>query len=291
MTEEDRKREQAADLKGALSVNQPDIDYMENRYHTKEVSRNLGFTRETLRYYEELGLIRPQRGENGQYREFDFFDISRLMAIDFYKKRGFSPLEIKKLMQLPDTESYSVSMKQQTEALQNTILSLQEMLERLREAQIFLDNNDGQMGSFSVKNMPRYCVRETLDAVSHFEEYQDKVLRHLNLEREDVLSNMVRKVVFDENGYKGSEICLVKPAQEDCPDGDRSLLETGRCLYTAFAADNQDNSVMKSMFILCHEWAAEHGETFRGVAYIFIRGIFLREETDRNYYEVWIPLQ
>lgn len=291
MTEEDRKREPAADLKGALSVNQPDIDYMENRYHTKEVSRNLGFTRETLRYYEELGLIRPQRGENGQYREFDFFDISRLMAIDFYKKRGFSPLEIKKLMQLPDTESYSVSMKQQTEALQNTILSLQEMLERLREAQNFLDNNDGQMGSFSVKNMPRYWVRETLDAVSHFEEYQDKVLRHLNLEREDVLSNMVRKVVFDENGYKGSEICLVKPAQEDCPDGDRSLLETGRCLYTAFAADNQDNSVMKSMFILCHEWAAEHGETFRGVAYIFIRGIFLREETDRNYYEVWIPLQ
>ena len=89
MTEEDRKREQAADLKGALSVNQPDIDYMENRYHTKEVSRNLGFTRETLRYYEELGLIRPQRGENGQYREFDFFDISRLMAIDFYKKRGY----------------------------------------------------------------------------------------------------------------------------------------------------------------------------------------------------------
>ena len=50
-------------------------------YHMKDIFEHLGFTRETLRYYEEIGLIKPKRGQYSRYREFDLFDISRLMAI------------------------------------------------------------------------------------------------------------------------------------------------------------------------------------------------------------------
>ena len=81
------------ELQGALqSINKLDSDNS-TVYRAKDLYQNLGLTRETLRYYEEIGLIAPERNQSSQYREFTFEDVSRLMSIDFYKKRGFSPLE------------------------------------------------------------------------------------------------------------------------------------------------------------------------------------------------------
>ena len=67
-------------------------------YHTTDVYQTLGLTRETLRYYEDVGLIQPKRSSQSQYREFDLYDMSRLMSIDFFRKRGFSPVEIRELL-------------------------------------------------------------------------------------------------------------------------------------------------------------------------------------------------
>lgn len=80
-------------------------------YHTSDVFHDLGLTRETLRYYEKIGLIKPKRRQESQYREFDFYDMSHLMAIDFYKKRGFSSLEIRDLSKTTNTDEYDAMIK------------------------------------------------------------------------------------------------------------------------------------------------------------------------------------
>ena len=86
--------------------------------------RHLGFTRETLRYYEEIGLLSPKRSQGSQYREFDLYDMSRLMSIDFYKKRGFSPVEMKGLLKETGTEGYDGLFQQQLDCLQEQIMRL-----------------------------------------------------------------------------------------------------------------------------------------------------------------------
>lgn len=45
-------------------------------FHTKDVYRHLGFTRETLRYYEEIELISRKRSRDSQYREFDYLILN-----------------------------------------------------------------------------------------------------------------------------------------------------------------------------------------------------------------------
>lgn len=35
----------------------------------KDIFNYLGLTREILRYYEEIGLVKPQRGQSSKYRE------------------------------------------------------------------------------------------------------------------------------------------------------------------------------------------------------------------------------
>lgn len=268
------------------SIMQTDTDAV---YHTKEVSHHLGFTRETLRYYEEIGLISPKREKYSQYRAFGFFDMSHLMAIDFYRKRGFTPIQIRNLLRADSRRQYEQILRQQRDSLKNEIERLQGMLERLEKARNFYDHATADMGKFETRIMPAYYVRESIDSISSFQEYREKVLTYLNLDSEDILSNMVREITFDDGGFKASGMYLVMRRPLD--NKESLLLEGGRCLYTTLIADNNDNTLLEKMFVLCQQWAKEHQEAFRGVVYIFIRFIILKEQTDKNYYEVWMPLK
>ena len=268
-----------------------DADDLSEIYHVKDVYENLGLSRETLRYYEEIGLISTKRNSESQYREFDFLDISHLMAIDFYKKRGFTPLEIKKLMNVEDDEEYSLMLQNHIQSMENELKNLSEMLERLRITKQFFDNVDKTDIRFSIRNLRLYLVREMLDSVTSFGEYRDKVLGYLNLKNEDILSNMVRMVTFDNTGYKGSGMCIVKPADSKAGRDKSIYLESGRSLYTTIVPDNDDNSIMEKMFELVSVWSKTNQIELKGVAYIFISFIKFNECTEKHYYEVWIPLK
>lgn len=258
-------------------------------YHTTDVYQTLGLTRETLRYYEDVGLIQPKRSSQSQYREFDLYDMSRLMSIDFFRKRGFSPVEIRELLTAAAPEDYAALMHSQLDRLDRKIAQLQQMRHRLVEAQSFCESVPDIAGSFSIRELPLYCVWETLPSVSSFGEYRNRVLKFLDLEQEDILSNLVRAISFDETGYKGSEMYVVKPTVR--MSRAETFLEHGKCLYTTLIADNNDPSVPEKMFDLCHNWATEHKASFRGVVYIFIRFVMLKKNTDQHFYEVWVPLK
>ncbi len=272
------------------NINKKDVDNLEAVYRTSDVYRNLGLTRETLRYYEEIGLISPKRSPSSQYRNFDFWDISHLMAIDFFKKRGFSPLEVKELMDMDCIEDYIKIMTRQIECFEKNIRRLQNVVKRLEAATDFCAYHSRNGSQLTVRDLPLYAVQETLDAVSSFEEYQEKVLAYLNLEDEDILSSLVRSITFDETGYKGSEMCIVTPATAKS-QRKNVYLEDGRCLYTTLSAGNNDNSVMDKMFLLVHKWAEEHEERLKGIAYVFIRFVMLDGRTEQNFYEIWLPLK
>ena len=198
-------------------------------YHMKDIFEHLGFTRETLRYYEEIGLIKPKRGQYSRYREFDLFDISRLMAIDFYKKRGFSPVAIKGILEAKP-EEYAEKLQQVSttleslkmlvtgkvslitglsallggslppgtiwvSSLQAQIDRLSQMQKRLKETQRFYQEFSENTGKLEIRELPLYYVAERFPSVASFGEYRNKVLRFLNVENEDILSSMVRTLV------------------------------------------------------------------------------------------------
>lgn len=278
------------ELQGALqSINRLDSENS-TVYRARDLYQNLGLTRETLRYYEEVGLIAPGRNQNSQYREFTFDDVARLMSIDFYKKRGFSPLKIRELIEAEKHRDLEL-LDQKISDIKETIRAGQRILRRLAETKAFCEYAAQSKKVFSVKELPPYWVLETFDAVSSLNEYQERILGSLDLQEEDILSNLVRVVTFDSAGYKGTKMCLVSKAPNGKEAAGRLSLESGRCLHTVFDADSHDDSLMEKMFFESHQWATEHQKHFVGVVYIFIRFVELSELKERNFYEVWIPLK
>ena len=64
----------------------------------KYVEELVGITKKNIRFYEEQGLLAPDRAENG-YREYGQADVDRLMQIKLLRKLGVPIEEIKRIFQ------------------------------------------------------------------------------------------------------------------------------------------------------------------------------------------------
>lgn len=65
----------------------------------KQVAEQTGLPAKTIRYYEDIGLIAPDRGPNG-YRSFGPRDVQRLAFLARARNLGFSLDECRRLMGL-----------------------------------------------------------------------------------------------------------------------------------------------------------------------------------------------
>ncbi len=69
-----------------------------------DVAKASGLPAKTIRYYDEIGLIRPQRGANG-YRAFRDTDLHKLAFLGRARALGFSIADCRNLLQLYEDDS------------------------------------------------------------------------------------------------------------------------------------------------------------------------------------------
>jgi len=81
-----------------------------------EVNKLFNTTSETLRYYEQKGLINPDIQENN-YRYYDFFDLQKLRQIFLFRSLGISIESIQKIMaeEISEKEYIDLLTKHQEE--------------------------------------------------------------------------------------------------------------------------------------------------------------------------------
>ena len=91
----------------------------------KEASKAANVSVRTLRYYEEIGLLRPVRASENGYREYDEADIRRARLIRAYRELQFSLAEIQSLLDAPRLERDRL---------------LQQQIEKLRTRRQIIDN-------------------------------------------------------------------------------------------------------------------------------------------------------
>jgi len=104
-------------------------------------ARQTGLNAKTLRFYEEIGLVRPHRRGNG-YRDYDPSDVHRLRFLKRARSLGFSVEECRRLLALyQDRNRTSAEVKRiakgklvQIDAKIADLVSLRRTLEHLVEA-------------------------------------------------------------------------------------------------------------------------------------------------------------
>ena len=81
-----------------------------------DVAQASGLSAKTIRYYEDIGLVRPLRGENG-YRAFAETDVHKLSFLARARSLGFSIEDCRTLLSLyEDRSRASANVKALAEA-------------------------------------------------------------------------------------------------------------------------------------------------------------------------------
>jgi DNA-binding transcriptional MerR regulator len=70
-------------------------------YSGNKLTKMSGVSARTLRYYDEIGLLKPKRVAESGYRIYGQAEVDALQQVLFYRELGFALDDIKKLMQAP----------------------------------------------------------------------------------------------------------------------------------------------------------------------------------------------
>lgn len=114
---------------------------------TKDLEKELGLTKHTIRYYEDEGFIHPQRDENG-YRNYSEEDLQILQVVKFLRSLNIS---------IDDIKAFLDGRTSFEECLGVTEIHLEKQVESLKKIQ-------NKVKLFKEKNLPIIPALDTIES-------------------------------------------------------------------------------------------------------------------------------
>lgn len=128
----------------------------------KEVSEITGISIRTLRYYDEIGLLKPTELTEAGYRLYDNKALEKLQEIMFFRELEIPLIDIKKIMDNPnyDKERALLAQKSLLEQKRNRLNGIIELI-----TDVMKGVNTMSFGAFSNEEVQK-MVNHTLSCMS-----------------------------------------------------------------------------------------------------------------------------
>ena len=124
------------------------------RLKISEAAEYTGLENETLRYYESMGIVEPQRDSETGYRFYSDWDLHYLMDTKWYRNTGMSLPEVVEIVRsdslekiVEKCESQEVALLRQVQQCENRLQALYRHIDRIRKIK-------PNLGFFSLRESP-----------------------------------------------------------------------------------------------------------------------------------------
>ena len=104
---------------------------MKNFFKIGEISKLYGIGTDSIRYYEEIGMIQPKRSESG-YRYYSIHDIWRLNVIRDLRSIGFTMEQIREYLKHHTVSSSLSMLEEEKKAIAAQIRASENITEKCR---------------------------------------------------------------------------------------------------------------------------------------------------------------
>ncbi|WP_162551168.1 MerR family transcriptional regulator [Paenibacillus tepidiphilus] len=262
-------------------------------FRTSDLLGILGVSRDTLRYYEEQGIVKPYQNESNLYRQYDDYDIYTLMVADFYRKRNLSLKEVRTLQSGAGIAELGNVLDSKARQLEESIRNHQYMLRIIRETKAFCKQLDKHLNRYSIRKLPAHRVLGEFSDFNAFLEYPN-ILQNIDLTKRDILSSIMRSYTFDHNGFTDSKMLIVQKHKAIPAETDEAYISYPKCMYTVVedGRHRSGNSDIKhTVFEAAINWGQERGYKPLGVAFINTRLVAYHEHQERVFLEIFIPVE
>lgn len=215
---------------------------MKHYYKIGEIAKLYHISTDSLRYYEELGILRPARGENG-YRMYHIHDLWRLNVIRDLRALGFSMEKIQEYLNHRTLASTEQLLQEELMVIENKIqewktleTNIRERLETIREVE------RQPLGIMEVKKFPARRCHLIQTAYTEDNE-MDMLMKQLVNRNQDKLyiigNNRIGSVISYES-IQAKQYCsytAVFIIDKSGPD----ILKPGTYLTLSYSGDSRQN--------------------------------------------------
>lgn len=170
---------------------------MKNKYLIGEVCKLFNTTRDTLRHYENIGLVNPRKDLGNGYRYYDVEDLNSLTDIFFFKKLNLPLEDIKKAVKNSTPEDILEIINHKEKHLQRELNKIKELEKTLNFMKLNVES--------CIKNLNKLELKETVDNFlfieiadnSKFDDFIDIIEGMIDLlEGKDYVNNILDYINF-----------------------------------------------------------------------------------------------
>ena len=131
-------------------------------YHINQMKKISGVSVRTLRYYDQLGLLRPVSKTEGGHRQYTHVELKKLQQIQFLKTIGFTLKDIQSMLESDDWD-WPSSLKEQLAF----VINEQKRLSKIEQSVHELLNGIAIEGEeFQIQKIMQLYSRDAKESIS-----------------------------------------------------------------------------------------------------------------------------
>jgi DNA-binding transcriptional MerR regulator len=234
-------------------------------YTSNRLSKMSGVSARTLRYYDEIGLLKPIRVASSGYRMYGQNELDTLQQILFYRELGFPLDEIKSIMYAPDYDRWVAFQSHRTE------------LNKKRERLDVLITN-------VTKSISAMKGETTMTDNEKFEGFKQTLID----ENEQKYGSEIREK-YGDTAVDASNKKLKGLTQAQYDEGERLRIACEEKLKQAFEAGNPASDLAQEACDLHRQWLCVYNPSYSKEYHVGLGEMYVSDERFKAYYEKIVP--
>lgn len=237
-----------------------DMEYTVNR-----LAKLAGISSRTLRYYDEINILKPARSNSSGYRIYGEAQVDQLQQIMFYRELGIELESIKKLM---NSAGYSKidALKEHHEKL----------LDRKKQLDLLIDNVEKTIA----KTEGRYSMSDK----EKFEGFKNKMIEDNELK----YGKEIREK-YGEERINASNQKLKNMSQEQYTELEKLSEEVNDAIRVAFKKGDPASDLAQKACSLHKEWLSYYWPQYSKEAHMGLAQMYVDDERFTAYYDKIAP--
>ncbi len=215
-------------------------DFGDRKHLIGDVSRICNIPKKTLRYYDDLNIIKPEKKYNN-YRYYSIEDMYNIIILKYFKELSYTLEEIKKILLIKDFKPVS-------ESLENKILGLEKVKKQIEnrirmardwkncidEAEYVLENYNNEI---KIKNIEE---KEYLSLKQNYHyDYKESIIninwvKTLELNNEEITGTVILKFdsIYDKMNNRCNVATILQESVNDIDSDIKKIKMGGKFVST-----------------------------------------------------------
>lgn len=230
-------------------------------YTVQKLGNLAGISTRTLRYYDEIGILKPARINSSGYRIYGQSEVDRLQQILFYRELGISLENIKEIVSSPSFNGAKALIEHRDR-----------LLDKRKQLDILIDNVE--------KSIALTEGRITMSDKEKFEGFKQNIVD----ENEKKYGKEVREKYGEDAVNKSNEKVLnMTEAQHE--EVTRLAEELATTLAEAFKTGNPASDIAQKAADLHKKWLTFYWNQYSKEAHAGLAQMYVDDERFKAYYD------